>query len=131
VNRLGLVLTSCAIAALVISGCSKGGSSSSQTSSTTGPITDSGSNGLKENGATPAAGDPVHGKEIFAENCAGCHGANAGGGVGPNLHGEKSRKDYLQTIAWIKNPTPPMAKLYPAPLGDSDVADVAAYVQSL
>jgi mono/diheme cytochrome c family protein len=134
VKPLGLVLTSCAIAALVISGCSKGSSSSGQASDTsapTGPITDSESNGLKSTGATAAPGDPVHGKEIFEANCASCHGADATGGVGPNLHGEKGRKNYLQTIAWIENPTPPMAKLYPSPLGDSDVADVAAYVQSL
>jgi mono/diheme cytochrome c family protein len=131
VNRLGLALMSCAMIALAISGCSKGNSSSSQANSTSGPITDAGSNGLKSTGGTPAPGDPVHGKEIFAANCASCHGANAEGAVGPNLHGEKSRKDYLQTIAWIKNPDPPMAKLYPSPLSDSDVADVAAYVQSL
>lgn len=51
--------------------------------------------------------------------------------MGPNLHGEKKRKDYQRTIAWIKNPQPPMSKLYPSPLSDQDVADVAAYVQSL
>lgn len=130
-NRLGLLLTSCTLIVLVLSGCSKGNSNASQAGSTSGPITDTGSNGLKSTGGTPAPGDPVHGKEIFAANCAACHGANAEGGVGPNLHGEKSRKDYQQTIAWIKNPQPPMAKLYPSPLSDSDVADVAAYVQSL
>ena len=64
--------------------------------------------------------------------CVSCHGANGeGGGVGPSLKNEKSRKNYAQTVTWIKNPTPPMPKLYPSPLSEKDVADVAAYVQTL
>lgn len=36
--------------------------------------------------AGPAvAGDSERGKSVFAENCAGCHGASAEGGVGPAL----------------------------------------------
>ena len=35
------------------------------------------------------------------------------------------------TLAQIKNPAPPMPKLYPTPLSAGDVNDVAAYVQSL
>ena len=80
--------------------------------------------------ATP--GDATHGKSIFTANCASCHGATGTeGGVGPSLKNEKSRKNYAQTVAWIKNPQPPMPKLYPSPLGEKDVADVAAYVQTL
>jgi mono/diheme cytochrome c family protein len=121
----------CALAALMLSGCAKGGSGANGTA-TKGLITDSASNGLKVTpSAANALGDAAHGREIFAANCASCHGVNAQGGVGPNLHGEKRRKDYQQAIAWIKNPAPPMTKLYPSPLSDSDVADVAAYVQTL
>jgi mono/diheme cytochrome c family protein len=79
-----------------------------------------------------AAGDTTKGEAIFAANCASCHGEKgAGGGVGPTLKGEKSRKDTAAAIAWIKNPQPPMPKLYPSPLSQKDVADVAAYVESL
>ena len=75
---------------------------------------------------------PQVGKTIFSANCATCHGATGTeGGVGPSLKNEKSRKNYAQTIAWIHNPTPPMPKLWPSPLNDKDVQDVAAYVQSL
>jgi mono/diheme cytochrome c family protein len=81
--------------------------------------------------ATSGAGDPVHGQQLYAANCAACHGANAQGGVGPSLHGEKSRKDTAAAIAWIKNPKLPMPKLYPSPLSEKDVEDVAAYVESL
>jgi mono/diheme cytochrome c family protein len=31
-------------------------------------------------------GEPSTGAEIFAANCAGCHGADGGGGVGPQLN---------------------------------------------
>jgi ubiquinol-cytochrome c reductase cytochrome c subunit len=81
--------------------------------------------------AAAGSGDPVHGKVIFAANCAACHGATGGGGVGPNLHGEKARKDDAAAIAWIKNPVLPMPKLYPSPLSEKDVDDVAAFVESL
>jgi len=76
-------------------------------------------------------GDPVHGHQIYSANCAACHGASAQGGLGPSLIGEKTRKDAAAAIAWIKNPKPPMPKLYPAPLGEKDVEDVAAYIESL
>jgi mono/diheme cytochrome c family protein len=79
-----------------------------------------------------SAGDATKGAAIFTANCASCHGAaGAGGGIGPVLKGEKSRKDTAAAIAWIKNPSPPMPKLFPSPLSEKDVADVAAYVESL
>jgi ubiquinol-cytochrome c reductase cytochrome c subunit len=83
------------------------------------------------NGAAVAGGDLIHGKQIFAANCAACHGASGQGGVGPNLHGEKARKDTAAAIAWIKNPVLPMPKLYPIPLNEKDVDDVAAFIESL
>jgi ubiquinol-cytochrome c reductase cytochrome c subunit len=81
--------------------------------------------------AIAASGDPVHGRQIYGANCAACHGATGGGGVGPNLHGEGTRKDTAAAIAWIKHPKLPMPTLYPDPLSEKDVEDVAAYVESL
>jgi mono/diheme cytochrome c family protein len=34
----------------------------------------------------PLPGDPVKGQALFATNCATCHGANLGGGIGPALN---------------------------------------------
>jgi mono/diheme cytochrome c family protein len=51
--------------------------------------------------------------------------------LGPSLRDERKRKTYAQTIEWIEDPVSPMPKLYPSPLSDKDVADVAAYVQTL
>ncbi len=78
------------------------------------------------------SGNAANGKKIFSQNCANCHGAaGTGSGMGPTLKGEKSKKNFSATVAWIKNPKPPMPKLYPSPLKAQQVKDVAAYVQSL
>ena len=85
-------------------------------------------------GAAHARGDAEAGKELVTKKyvCASCHGAKgAGGGVGPTLKDEKTRKDAAAAAAWIKNPVPPMPKLYPSPLSEKDVTDVTAYVESL
>jgi mono/diheme cytochrome c family protein len=79
---------------------------------------------------TPGA-DAVHGRAVYTASCAACHGADAQGGFGPSLRGEKTRKDTAAAIAWIENPQPPMPKLYPSVLSEKDVDDVAAYVESL
>ncbi len=36
----------------------------------------------------PAAGESVDADELFAANCAGCHGAEGKGGFGPDLRGQ-------------------------------------------
>jgi mono/diheme cytochrome c family protein len=78
------------------------------------------------------AGDVRAGRSLFTANCAACHGATGvEGGVGPSLRNERSRKSDAQAIAWIEDPLPPMPKLYPVPLTDADVANLAAYVESL
>ncbi len=80
---------------------------------------------------TEPSGDVAHGRVLFAQNCAVCHGARGEGGEGPPLKNEVSRKDFAQAQAWIKKPAPPMPALYPNPLSAKDVADVAAFVESL
>ena len=125
------LLSAAAIAAAIATGCAKGDQSSSTTSTTTSATapTSAGSATSTSKVSGSAQGDASHGKTVFAQNCTRCHGAE--GGIGPALKNEKSRKNYAQTVAWIKNPQPPMPKLYPDTLGEKDVADVAAYVQSL
>jgi mono/diheme cytochrome c family protein len=78
------------------------------------------------------AGDVERGRSIFATNCSTCHGSGGrSGGVGPSLVDESERQDLSRTIVWIENPDPPMPKLYPSPLSERDVADVAAFVQQI
>ena len=77
------------------------------------------------------AGNPAHGKSLFAQNCSSCHGTRGEGGMGPSLINEGGRKNLQQAVSWIENPSPPMPKLYPSTLSAQDVRDVAAYVESL
>jgi len=83
---------------------------------------------------TGTAGSPqvsaslAHGSLVFNAYCLKCHGAAP---IGPGLANEKSHKDLAATIEWIKNPAPPMPKLFPSPLSEQDVNDVAAYVETL
>jgi len=81
--------------------------------------------------ATESPADLAHGKQVFAQNCASCHGATGQGGSGPSLENEHIRKDEVAVAAWIKKPAPPMPALYPSVLSDKDVRDVAAFVESL
>lgn len=126
-------LAAAALCGMLATGCAKSANSGDDSSATSGAVTGSASSGVK---AAPAAagalGNAEHGLQIFAQNCAACHGqAGVGGGIGPVLKGEKARKNFAAAVLWIKNPQPPMPKLYPSPLSKKDVADVAAYVESL
>lgn len=77
-------------------------------------------------------GNATRGKALYSTSCAACHGATGReGGIGPSLRGEKGKTDYATVVGWIKNPKPPMPKLYPAPLSARDVNDVSAFVESL
>jgi ubiquinol-cytochrome c reductase cytochrome c subunit len=83
-------------------------------------------------GPVPVVSSTVaHGAAIFAQSCASCHGNGGSGGFGPALLGERAKKDLRAAMGFIKNPVAPMPKLYPGTLSDRDVADVAAYVESL
>ncbi len=133
-KRFVSLLATFAVAAVLATGCAKSSSDQGASAQATGPVTDNDDTGMKPAAKTGAVamGDPKHGEAIFTQNCSSCHGAaGAGGGIGPTLKGEKGRKDYTAAVAWIKNPKPPMPKLYPQPLSESDVADVASYVETL
>lgn len=53
--------------------------------------------------ATDSSGGPVDAAALYASKCAGCHGANAEGGYGPDLTGDyefgKSPDDVRESIA--------------------------------
>ncbi len=109
---------------LVASGCSSGARGDDATASE--------SDARSHDAGRAYAGDISRGRLVFATNCATCHGEGGrSGGVGPSLVDESARQDLGRTIVWIENPDPPMPKLYPSPLSDEDVADVAAFVQQI
>ena len=71
------------------------------------------------------------GAALFAKNCAACHGDHGLGPIGPSLARERTKRTAQEIRAIITNPDPPMPKLYPRDLTDADVADLAAFVETL
>ncbi len=91
-----------------------------------------------EKGAAPAAaahegavaGDAAAGKELYAAQCASCHGQNAEGAFGPALAGAAIVGNAEQFNSIVKGGTgsgmPPFAQL-----SDKELADLRAYLGSL
>lgn len=74
-------------------------------------------------------GDDVRGHAIFQINCAGCHGLEANGEVGPNLHGVSNRRSDVSLIQQvISGKTPPMPKFQP---NTQDMKDLLSYLKTL
>lgn len=74
-------------------------------------------------------GDAVQGHAIFLMNCAGCHGVQADGRVGPSLIDVSNRKSKVSIIQQvISGKTPPMPQFQPSP---QEMADLLSYLTSL
>ncbi|ACA98385.1 MULTISPECIES: cytochrome c [Cyanophyceae] len=74
-------------------------------------------------------GDELRGNAIFQINCAGCHGPQADGNVGPSLRAVAQRKSDVRLIQQvISGKTPPMPKFQPAP---QEMADLLSYLRTL
>jgi len=74
-------------------------------------------------------GDRVQGHAIFQMNCAGCHGLQADGHIGPslkNISGRKSKIALIQQVTGGK--TPPMPQFQP---NSTEMADLLSYLESL
>lgn len=76
-----------------------------------------------------ALGNSAQGHEIFEINCAGCHGSDATGNVGPSLENLSRRKSDAMIINQvISGDTPPMPKFQPTA---QEMADLLNYLQQL
>jgi mono/diheme cytochrome c family protein len=74
-------------------------------------------------------GNPTQGHAIFQINCAGCHGWEADGRVGPSLQGVSKRKSPYGLIHQvISGDTPPMPKFQPSA---KEMADLLSYLETL
>lgn len=80
---------------------------------------------------TPDGSDAARGQQVFAQNCATCHGNEGSGGFGPKLAPISARKDHRPVTDIIKEPSANMPPLFPASLSERDVEDVATYLQTL
>ena len=74
-----------------------------------------------------SAGDSVRGEQLFAENCATCHGeSGSGGGVGPRLSGSDVSPDEARST--VENGSGVM----PAGLVEGqELEDVLAYLETI
>lgn len=78
-------------------------------------------------GSAPvAAGDATRGQAAFAQTCAGCHGTNAEGGVGPALAGNAITVD--QAVGVIRQGRGVMP---PGLVSGQAEADVAAFLSTI
>ncbi|HEY9708744.1 MAG TPA: cytochrome c, partial [Oculatellaceae cyanobacterium] len=69
------------------------------------------------------------GYAMFQINCAGCHGLQADGRIGPSLQHVSSRKSKGSLIHQvISGETPPMPKFQPNP---QEMADLLSYLEKL
>ncbi|MGD1867592.1 MAG: c-type cytochrome [Phormidesmis sp.] len=75
------------------------------------------------------SGDAERGHDIFQLNCATCHGLEAAGEVGPNLHDVAERKSPVALIQQvISGQTPPMPQFQP---NERDMADLLSFLETL
>ena len=74
-------------------------------------------------------GSCERGHAIFQMNCAGCHGWEAHGKVGPTLEGVSQRKSPRQLVAQVTSgKTPPMPQFQPTA---QEMADLLSYLKQL
>jgi alcohol dehydrogenase (cytochrome c) len=75
-----------------------------------------------------ASGKIEMGKNLYAENCAGCHGGDRSGGAGPALTRLHTRLSVEKTIHVIQHPKGVMPALYPSLLSATDVREIAMFL---
>jgi cytochrome c550 len=76
--------------------------------------------------ATVPTGNPARGAAIFATSCAGCHGTDATGGVGPPLRGSGLTAAEVAAVVASGRGVMPAGIVT-----GQDAADVAAHVASI
>jgi mono/diheme cytochrome c family protein len=83
-----------------------------------------------QHGPAPAAeAGAGAGRQVFVQNCAGCHGANAEGKVGPKLAGTAHSEAEIRQF--VTRGIPPKMPAFGGRLPAQQIAAVAAYVKSL
>jgi cytochrome c551 len=123
------------LASLTLAACGGGGSSSGSTSSETTSQSggaEGGAGGGKEAGGEEAGGGEsatiAAGKEVFAQNCATCHGPDGhGGGAGPDLRTMPKAKSVAGAEEQVTNGGAGMPA-FKGQLSPEEIKDVATYV---
>jgi alcohol dehydrogenase (cytochrome c) len=74
------------------------------------------------------AGNPAKGRKVYEQVCASCHGPDGNLVPGHPLRTLRNRRDPAATLGYIKDPKPPMPKLYPDLLNEQSLVDVTSYI---
>ncbi len=113
---------------LLVAGCSKSNTNTSTTSQTSSPTSP---NAPPQSVSAVGPPDAARGRPSSRQTVRVAMGRPVPAAASAQASTTRSRKNQAAAVAWIKNPQPPMPKLYPSPLSEKDVSDVAAYVESL
>jgi len=88
--------------------------------------------GADAQGSPAVAGDVTlitAGRELYLLNCAHCHGPDATGDEGPDLHGVKKSNERIASV--IKNGIKGEMPKFDAKLSDAETQSLIAYIRSL
>jgi mono/diheme cytochrome c family protein len=84
--------------------------------------------GESQQAPTTKAGNAAAGKQVFAQNCSGCHGLTGhGGNGGPDLSGLPNARDPVKVLAQVENGGNGMPP-FKGVLTQRQIRDVTAYV---
>jgi len=75
--------------------------------------------------------DLAESKRLFEQNCSGCHGVDAGGGDGPDLHGVLARFGDAGVEDIIRRGIPGTAMPGSSTLSQREEASIVAYLRNL
>ncbi len=79
--------------------------------------------------AEPAETAVASGADLFASNCAGCHGAAGEGGVGPALAGGLTRFDSIEeVVSFVSTGVPGSMPGFETRLSPEEIEAVVDYV---
>ncbi len=88
--------------------------------------------GLPASAASPTApADLEQGKRLFAQNCSPCHGADAGGGDGPNLRGVPASLGDSTVQGIVRRGIPGTAMPGSSTVSEKEAANIVAYIRTL
>jgi alcohol dehydrogenase (cytochrome c) len=68
------------------------------------------------------------GRKLYSQVCVSCHGTDGNMIADHKLSDLASRRDLAATVAYLKDPKPPMPKIYPDLLNEQNVQDLATYL---
>lgn len=116
----------------LLTGCPQGEGEQTGTASPAATETAAtGASPAAEGAASPATTAAVDASAIFSQKCAGCHGANGGGGMGPALQNVEAKGDEAIHDRIVNGSPDKGMPAFGSQLSDAEVDALVAYVKTL